>query len=230
MTHKTYFTSDTHFFHRNVIKYCNRPWSKYFYGNSKAHLQFATVEEMNAYLIERWNATVRPDDMVYHLGDFSFGPKRNVPELRKLLNGTIIIIKGNHDRKIEFLRESGFEAYSRMTTLIDGVKVIMQHYPLNWETYNVYPEVRGADLLLHGHVHELWRRAGNQINVGCDVWDYKPVTLQELMAVGNDANPVTGHARCRHDPWVPPEPCQECTVCGGFFDPSGQHNEAPEAM
>ena len=54
-----FFTSDTHFDHKNIIRYCNRP--------------FSSIEEMNNFLIKRWNATVGPDDTVFHLGDVTFG-------------------------------------------------------------------------------------------------------------------------------------------------------------
>jgi calcineurin-like phosphoesterase family protein len=211
MTYKTYFTSDTHFWHQNVIKYCKRPW--------------ATVEEMNRGLIENWNAIVTPNDIVYHLGDFTFGPKPRTPEMRQKLNGKIILVRGNHDRKIEYLRESGFEVWSKVDTLIEGQRVTMAHYPPKWERWNEPPAVRFP--WLHGHVHELWRRVGDIINVGVDQWGYKPVTLSELLACPQDTNPVTGHVRCKRDHW---HDSVECTECHGFYDPKQQHEEAPEAM
>ena len=79
-----YFTSDTHFGHARIIELCARP--------------FANVDEMNEALIQKWNAVVGPDDVVYHLGDFFMGPKETVL-LRKRLNGKIVLIKGNHDKK-----------------------------------------------------------------------------------------------------------------------------------
>ena len=56
---KIWFTSDTHFFHNNIIDYCKRP--------------FVNAEEMNEYIIKQWNSVVKPQDEVYHLGDFAFG-------------------------------------------------------------------------------------------------------------------------------------------------------------
>ena len=53
-----YFTSDTHFQHGNIIKFCNRPYSN--------------VEEMNNAIIENWNSVVGPNDIVFHLGDFAW--------------------------------------------------------------------------------------------------------------------------------------------------------------
>jgi calcineurin-like phosphoesterase family protein len=59
-----FFTSDTHFWHKNVIAYCSRPYQ--------------SLEEMNQDLITRWNARVKPEDTVYHLGDVCFGPKEKL--------------------------------------------------------------------------------------------------------------------------------------------------------
>ena len=59
-----FFTSDTHFDHKNILRFCNRPWE--------------TVEEMNQGLIDNWNSVVGPDDIVFHLGDVSFGGNTNL--------------------------------------------------------------------------------------------------------------------------------------------------------
>ena len=82
---KTFFTSDLHFGHENVIKFDNRP--------------FKTVEEMDAELIRRWNSKVGKDDLVYVLGDMIWKSRNGEAEqLIKSLNGQIILIKGNPDR------------------------------------------------------------------------------------------------------------------------------------
>jgi len=75
-----YFTSDTHFDHENIIKYCNRP--------------FKDVNHMNESMIENWNNTVNDTDTVMHLGDFSFKSDKFINRL----NGNITLIKGNHDK------------------------------------------------------------------------------------------------------------------------------------
>lgn len=82
-----YFTSDFHFNHANVIKYCNRP--------------FETVDQMNEVLLKAWNEVVKPEDTVYFLGDFCFNPQKALEWLSKL-NGEIIFISGNHDKTFEF--------------------------------------------------------------------------------------------------------------------------------
>lgn len=76
-----YFTSDTHFSHTNIIKYCNRP--------------FKSVEEMDEVLIANWNSVVKKTDQVFHLGDFGYNYK-----IAQRLNGHKHLIWGNHDRKL----------------------------------------------------------------------------------------------------------------------------------
>jgi len=76
-----FFIADTHWNHSNIIQYCNRP--------------FSNVEEMNKTMIDKWNAKVKTDDIVYHLGDFGFGDIRSII---KQLNGKIILIVGSHDK------------------------------------------------------------------------------------------------------------------------------------
>ncbi|MEM9701635.1 MAG: metallophosphoesterase, partial [Planctomycetota bacterium] len=84
-TMQIFFTSDTHFGHANVIKNCDRP--------------FADVGEMDEALIANWNAVVGPKDVVYHLGDFAFRAKRKPREYLARLNGTVHLVKGNHDEE-----------------------------------------------------------------------------------------------------------------------------------
>ena len=79
-----WWTSDTHFYHANVIKYSKRP--------------FANVEEMNAALVRNWVAVVQPGDTIYHLGDFSFGRKEQNEALLQQLHGHKHLILGNHDK------------------------------------------------------------------------------------------------------------------------------------
>jgi calcineurin-like phosphoesterase family protein len=78
-----FFTSDHHFGHNNIIKYCNRP--------------FENVDEMNAALIKRWNEKIPPDGDVYHLGDFALCHPEKLEEILDQLNGRIHLIIGNHD-------------------------------------------------------------------------------------------------------------------------------------
>jgi calcineurin-like phosphoesterase family protein len=78
-----FFTSDTHFGHTNILKYCDRP--------------FSSTEEMDEEIIRCWNSVVKPDNIVFHLGDFAFGTIAQWETYRNRLNGHIHLILGNHD-------------------------------------------------------------------------------------------------------------------------------------
>src|SRR5574344_1137749 len=82
---RVFVTSDTHFSHTNIIKYCNRP--------------FANAAEMNETLIKRWNSCVNPNDVVIHCGDFALDPSSDMDTIVPRLNGRIVLILGNHDHK-----------------------------------------------------------------------------------------------------------------------------------
>ena len=174
---KIFFTSDTHFFHANIIRYCKRPYS--------------TVEEMNEELINNWNKIVPPDGIVFHLGDFCFAGSDKIKELTKKLNGKIILIKGNHDH-ISRGMENSFEYTSyEMTIEIDKHRVYLNHYPfLTFAgAYNQKPVIQ-----LFGHVHSGLRTGGcdkgrlkylfpSQYDVGVDNNNYRPVSWNEIKLI-----------------------------------------------
>lgn len=181
-----YFTSDHHFYHANIIRYCKRP--------------FATVEEMNDEMLRRWNSVVRSDDIVYYLGDFSLA-KRPVEYFVPRLNGEKYLIMGNHDpchpchkKKAEAGKEiflkAGFKSLELERTIeIAGQSVLLNHMPYvvvqeNSQHYDLkYKEFRPKNKglwLLHGHVHEKWKIKNRMINVGVDVWDFYPVPVTEV--------------------------------------------------
>lgn len=89
---KVFFTSDTHFKHANIIKFCERP--------------FGSIEEMNEALIANWNRVVGKDDFVFHLGDFCFGGSEAWNSILDRLNGKIYLVLGNHDIYSCFVRSS----------------------------------------------------------------------------------------------------------------------------
>lgn len=128
---ETWFTSDTHFGHKNILEY------------EKEARPFETVEEMNETLIDNWNKTVRPKDIIYHLGDFAFG-RVNIG-IADRLNGRKRIIMGNHDCYDHRLYMVHFE---RMFGCIFWKRCILTHIP-------VHPANLGsrAFLNVHGHLH-----------------------------------------------------------------------------
>lgn len=183
---KTFFTSDLHFGHENVLKFDNRP--------------FQTVEEMNEELIRRWNDKVGKGDLVYVLGDFIWKSETNeASSLIKKLNGQIILIKGNHDR---FLHNAsakkalaGVKDYDDIcVALEDGTtrRCILSHYFIPFYNGHRYNAIH-----LHGHSHntdehymelgimKALKENGLNVeiyNVGCMHWNYEPVTLDEILS------------------------------------------------
>ena len=99
-----YVISDTHFGHKNIIEYCNRP--------------FKSVEEMDLHMITQWNKTVTDNDIIIHLGDFAFGTSEEIRNYASQLNGKKILVQGNHDRKgVGFFEGCGFTVWKKGSLL-----------------------------------------------------------------------------------------------------------------
>lgn len=175
-----WFTSDLHFNHANIMKFCNRPWK--------------TTKEMDEALISNWNSVVKPNDLIFDLGDFAFANRDKWIELLKQLNGKHYLILGNHD----ITRWPGnkvlplFERVEHQLTLkIDGRKVYLNHYP--FLCYGgTYRGPEQAAYALHGHVHLLrehntgkdFERMSHafpyQYDVGVDFNNYIPISWNEV--------------------------------------------------
>lgn len=183
-----YFSSDQHFWHANVIRYCNRP--------------FKYVEEMNEAMIYNWNSVVKPEDTVYDLGDFSFAG-RSVELYSARLVGKKRLISGNHDpihphnkhqkKKVKqgepdywkkFYESHGWEVGDLIEEItFEGVKFILSHMPydtVDARYVNFLPKNNG-EWLLCGHIHEKWLMKDKMINVGVDAWNGKPVSIEEIL-------------------------------------------------
>lgn len=176
----TRLTSDPHYWHSRVIEYCKRP--------------FATAEEMNEAMITRWNAVVGHQDVTYILGDFCFAGPVKAEAIMERLNGGKILIAGNHDWKVptnRWLKMSGVvQVLPKGELKVGKHTVLLNHFPYPYAGTSRYddryPEHRPQDRgswLLHGHVHGAWKKRGRCINVGCDVWNFRPVELHEIEAL-----------------------------------------------
>lgn len=170
----TFFTSDTHFGHANIIRFCNRP--------------FRNVEEMNEALIENWNLVVSEDDTVFHLGDFAFGGSNVWKSIIPRLNGHINLIIGNHDRKN--LRQ-GYMSYFDMVVPqlqieIEDNSIYLNHYP-----FLCYGGSYRGVWQLFGHVHSGPQADGldisrlrvllpTQYDVGVDNNNFTPISYREV--------------------------------------------------
>lgn len=157
-----YFIADTHFGHTNIIKYCNRP--------------FEDSHEMGQHIIGNWNATVKDEDIVYHLGDFCFKYDRpRTTELVQQLNGHKILIMGNHDNRhtVTKWKEMGFEeAYKEPLVLNDTF--VLSHWPvIDPDLFNI-----------HGHIHNYQREEFFKQTAMCvsvEMINYTPISLKEVM-------------------------------------------------
>lgn len=162
-----YFTSDTHFGHANIIRLCNRP--------------FATIEEMDEGLIARWNETVSEDDIVYHLGDFSYRSAAGADVYHSRLNGEIHFLAGNHDGKTLKYHADLFSSVSTILELrVERQRMVLCHYPMR-EWHGVY---RGW-WHLFGHVHSRLdsKPLGYSMDVGVDSNNYRPISFDEIAAL-----------------------------------------------
>lgn len=144
----TFFTSDTHFNHANIIKFCNRP--------------FKDVEQMNDVMIANWNSVIGKDDTVFHLGDFCLGGAAEWTKILDRLNGKIYLIMGNHDLKN--IRQgfiSRFEHVAMQMRIEIGKKrIYLCHYPFLCFEGSYKDDV----WQLFGHVHT--RRSNSGIDAG----------------------------------------------------------------
>lgn len=187
----TFYTADTHFGHRFV-----------------AGLRgFEDVEAHDAWLVDRWNAVVGPEDIVYHLGDLSLSLNDHVRDVIRSLNGRIRLVAGNHDRcwhrrpsasdvrralgSVGWYAGAGIaEVYTSGTILHSLPKiglVVLSHLPTagdhSFEDRYADRRPRTAGVVVCGHVHGAWEREGDNINVGVDVRGLAPVSQKDLCAL-----------------------------------------------
>lgn len=194
----TWFTSDTHFWHKSIIGYCNRP--------------VKDVEEMNALLIKNWKDKVKPDDDIYHLGDFAFCNQQRAIDILEQLPGKKHWIVGNHDHRLA--RQVGVffdevESYKMLNTHIkyeddEGtpqqyhMPIVLFHFPiLSWDG------MAHGTWHLHGHCHGSLKDNGSlRLDMGVDCWNYSPVSLEEVqkeMAL-RTVVPVDHHDKRENNP------------------------------
>lgn len=168
-----FFTSDHHFGHTNIIRFCNRP--------------FESVEEMDRELIRRWNEKIQKGDDVYHLGDLALNSAEAFSEIMDQLNGNIHLIVGNHDatalnkrKRFAWVKEY-YELKVKDETCANGVqRIVLLHYAMRtW---------RGASRgtwHLYGHSHNTLPDWENSLSfdIGVDCHDFYPLSYDEVKAI-----------------------------------------------
>ena len=173
-----FFTSDTHFGHHNIIKYDKRP--------------FASTEEHDEALIVNWNSRVRPNDTVWHLGDFAFYHRgEELGKLFRRLNGKINFVFGNHDKDLRKAIKQGFvQPASVHEQVVINYKKISIHLN-HWEMTHWDKSHYGA-WHCFGHSHNETPRYPGMMShhLKCDVgvvaWNYFPPTFEEIEQIMTD--------------------------------------------
>ena len=164
-----YFSSDSHAFHTNILRYC------------KDTRPFESVEEMNAVIIKGWNSVVSDKDEIYHLGDLSFGDALQTRELLRQLRGKKHLVLGDHDKVIRSNRDiqgyfASVQEYKELK--YDKKRIVLSHFPfLSWNG-----SYRGS-WHLHGHSHNgLFEANANvrRLDVGVDSVGFIPISIEAV--------------------------------------------------
>ena len=212
-----FFTADTHFGHANIIRFCKRPWY-----NPKTDVERVKLErtvdgvgvveeierwvspeiaekrkrEMDAALIYNWNAVVKPGDIVWHLGDYCMGyNEADFMSYFRQLNGSVILIKGNHDRLAWKFRDMFYGHYnSYVETKINERAFTLCHYALR-----VWNKSHHGAWHLYGHSHGSLPDNPNSysLDVGVDCHNYAPISFERVAALmaGNTFKPIDHHGQ-----------------------------------
>ena len=182
---KIFVTSDHHFDHSNIIRYCKRP--------------FNSAALMNQEMVHRWNAVVGEEDIVYHLGDFTMSYITTAMHWFGELKGLIYILRNwqHHDRR--WLRATGMDAFGndghlRPVTMSglpiqilpptwnlergrNELPIILSHFPIeDWDRKH------HGSIHLHGHSHGRAKVIKGRMDVGVDSQDFRPQTIEDILA------------------------------------------------
>ena len=191
---KMFFTSDTHFCHSNIIKYCKRP--------------FANIAENDEEIIRRWNEKVPEDGIVFHLGDVAFGDPERVDNILERLNGTIYLVIGNHDwRRVVNNHKWRFEMMTQQINMKIGKRhIILNHYPMlafsgAWRgedaTYQLFGHVHTSPYTDEGFDQQRMKYLfTSQYDVGVDNNNFTPVSWNEVDQIIN--NQMMSLGMCRN--------------------------------
>lgn len=200
-----FFTSDHHIGHTNILKHCEqtRP--------------FRSLDTMRDAYVQAWNEAVRPDDIVWYIGDLSL-KFNHVPDFLARVNGTKHLLVGNHDvcfkmhpQQVDQYLRAGFASVQRQRLLeLQGLTFVLCHFPYRvpedqrssdpriaarqekFAPVSAVPGEAGEAGLIHGHVHQFWRaRVGKaslpELNVAVDAWGGRPVGEAELLVLYRQA-------------------------------------------
>ena len=161
-----FYTADPHFFHQNIIEFCNRP--------------FTSVAEMNGRILSNFQSVMTPADDLWIIGDVavvSIDAADKLTAMLRSIPGRKHLIVGNHDKPWMRALDVWASVHDLLEINESGIRVTLCHYPLI-----TFPGARRGAVQLFGHVHQNWRWSRNSVNAGVEVWDFRPVTLPEIRA------------------------------------------------
>lgn len=159
-----FYTADTHFCHDAIRRYCNRP--------------FSSIQEMGVILAKNWNAKIGSKDLVYILGDFCFGDRKQIKTIADSLNGRKILIIGNHD-KIGEPKNYGFSEKHKILE----IKIETNHITLSHYAMRVWNKSHYDSWQLYGHSHGCLEPEGKQWDVGVDNNNFTPLSYEEIREI-----------------------------------------------
>lgn len=174
MASEIWFTSDSHFFHENFLKFKDKE------GNLIR--PFKSVEEMNDIMVQNWVRVVRPQDKIYHLGDLTFRYHHAFNVLMGLLPGHKRLVLGNHDRPKNPNLFRRFEKVYGVWRGFHEYGFTCSHIPL------MLKSLRDGNVNVHGHIHEKLMEDPHYINVCVEQTNYTPIHLDEIRQIINGRN------------------------------------------
>jgi len=192
---KLWFTSDTHYDHKNICS-ATTNWV----GAENLTRNFSSLERMNDELVNSINTKVGQDDILFHLGDWSFNGFENIRKFReRIICKNVHLILGNHDHHIERDKDDVQSIFSSVNHylqlevkreltpdqmkvgVLGHIKFVLMHYPIaSWNGMN------DGVIHLHGHVHlsnNLRVADGKAMDVGVDGNNYEPIELNEIIKI-----------------------------------------------
>lgn len=156
-----FFTADEHYGHKNIIKYCDRP--------------FKSVHEMNEEIIHRHNSKVQKNDIVVHAGDFSLLSEKDTYVILRRLNGNHVFLQGDHDK---WLKNSVTQIWTKK---IDGIQLVVCHYCMR-----TWPLSHYNSWQLFAHNHGTLEPIGKQWDIGVDNNNFYPLSFDDIKNIMKD--------------------------------------------
>jgi len=172
MSRDIWVISDLHYNHANILNFID------YKGNRTR--EFDDVNQMNEFLIDRWNSVVKPGDIVYTLGDTFFGSKDDFKTAWPKFNGSKRLIVGNHD-DIQWLSSGGFFKKTLFWRMFSEHGLIFHHVPLHPMSLFRGKDLEAPLFQVHGHTHTMGSpKMGPYTSVCVEMRNYTPVNIEDL--------------------------------------------------